>query len=276
MRIRRLGAVALLAAALAAPVPAAAAAAPFGDGRGSVAPSGDGRGSAALPRDAAARGAASRHATAASCRPGTPANAMPTGQFFEGRAFLGPAVLPTDSPVTPLLRHYLRLGYLRADTFIRRYRDGDQWRYPPADGFLTWRGRPIKHAVALRPGSLVDRFGYPGGAYLSPAGTPFAARALPPQNLDTPVAAPLSNYHEYCVLRRFRVDSGPIAPWFAQPGLGIQFKLNGDYLPTAGTALNLTWLLGHGFLVEENPADQNPADQNPADQNPAEGNPTTR
>ncbi len=234
MRIRRFGAVALLAAALAVPVPAA---------------------------PAAAAGISVR--TAAHCRAGTPANATPTDAFFRGQAFLGPAVLPTDPPVAPLLRHYRRLGHMHTDAFIQRYRSGDGWLYPPDDGFLTRHGRPIRHAVVLRPGNLIDRFGYPGGAYLSPAGTPFAARALPPQNLDTPPVAPLSNYHEYCVLRWFRVDGGPIAPWFAQPGLGVQFKLNGAYLPAAGTALSVTWLLANGYLVEENPAEENPAEANP-------------
>ena len=55
----------------------------------------------------------------------------------------------------------------------------------------------------------------------------------------------------------------PIAPWFAQPRLGVEFTLNGAYLPAAGTALSVTWPLAHGYLVEENPAEENPAEANP-------------
>lgn len=47
---------------------------------------------------------------------------------------------------------------------------------------------------------------------------------------------PQSNYHLYCVLRPFTVDAGPIAPWFEQRGLGLQYKLEPQYLPEAGMA----------------------------------------
>lgn len=236
MRIRRR--VAVAAAALLAVLAPTVSAAPAGATPTPVAP--------ATAHDP---GSASR-----GCVAGTPATAPATTRFFHDQEILGPDPLPTDAPVGPLLYGYRRLGGMSEDAFEARYRQGDAWRYPPADGFLTENGRPVKAAVTLRLGDSLDRFGYPGGAYLSPTGTPFAARALPPQNLDTPRNAPLSNYHEYCVTRPFRVDGGPIAPWFGQPGLGLQYKLNGAYLPDAGTALSVTWLLGHGYLVEEDPA----------------------
>ncbi|MFI7646912.1 TNT domain-containing protein [Micromonospora sp. NPDC049460] len=131
-------------------------------------------------------------------------------------------------------------------------------RFPPEDGYVLGpHGEPIKTRQTLLPGYRLDRFGFPGGAFLSPLGTPFSARSLAPQSLNTPPipppppGAPLANYHTYCVLKPFDVDSGPIAPWFAQPGLGTQFQLNPAYVPQAGGNLNVQWLIDHHYLVEE-------------------------
>ncbi|EQL01524.1 hypothetical protein OCS_02757 [Ophiocordyceps sinensis CO18] len=54
-------------------------------------------------------------------------------------------------------------------------------RYPPEDGFkLDACGKPIKHRLTLTPGTLVDRFGAEGGTFVSPCGTPYEKRSLPP------------------------------------------------------------------------------------------------
>ncbi|MCM6773697.1 TNT domain-containing protein [Nocardia sp. CDC159] len=188
------------------------------------------------------------------CRPGTPDAAPPTTDFYdEQRPYLGPDPLPRRPPVGALLFGYQRFGRLTADEFVAKYRNESGWIYPPADGFVVIAGRPWRHAIALRPGQRIDRFGYPGGRFLAPVGDRFAARALPPQNLNTPQGASQSNYHLYCVLRQFDVDAGPIAPWFEQPGGGTQFVLMPAYLPEAGAALSVTWLLRNGYLVEERP-----------------------
>jgi len=59
---------------------------------------------------------------------------------------------------------------------------------------------------------------------MSPAGAPYAQRSLPPTNLN---AAPGSlypyNYRVYVVNRSLIVRAGPIAGWFGQQGLGVQF-----------------------------------------------------
>ncbi|WP_161546294.1 TNT domain-containing protein [Pectobacterium parmentieri] len=73
--------------------------------------------------------------------------------------------------------------------------------------------------IRLEPGSLVDRYGYPGGRYLSPAGTPYSMRALPPGTDSKPytiyeVIKPISN-----------VQESKIAPWFGEMGLGTQYLL---------------------------------------------------
>ena len=189
------------------------------------------------------------------CRPGTPPNAPQTTKFYDNNPQLGPAQLPTDPPVGPLLAGYQRFGALTESQFLAQYTTGNPatYVYPPASGFvIAPDGKPIKQKQTLLAGYRLDRFGFAGGAFLAPLGTPFSSRSLTPQSLNTPANAPLANYHVYCVLKPFAVDSGPIASWFAQPGMGSQFQLNPAYLPGAGSTLNVTWLLEHNYLVEEN------------------------
>ncbi|WP_067781424.1 TNT domain-containing protein [Actinomyces vulturis] len=71
----------------------------------------------------------------------------------------------------------------------------------------------------LEPGELIDRYGFPGGKHVSPKGVAFEQRALPP---DTN----LTNYHVYEVVNLFQVEESIVAPWFGQPGGGIQYRLN--------------------------------------------------
>lgn len=48
-----------------------------------------------------------------------------------------------------------------------------QTYFPPNNGFL---GKATK--ITLKPGTIVDRYGYPGGRFASPVGTPAEMRAL--------------------------------------------------------------------------------------------------
>jgi Tuberculosis necrotizing toxin len=187
-------------------------------------------------------------------KPAEPKSAPATTTFYDGQAIFGPKTLPTARPVGPLLTDYRRFGNLTQEKFVATFREGNRWKYPDADGFYKKDNKPVRYAQALTPGSRIDRFGFPGGGYLSPAGTPFPQRALPPQNLNTPADSPLSNYHLYCVAMEFTVDAGPIAPWFAQPGMGQQYKLEMKHLPKAGKELSVAWLIKKGYLVEKNPA----------------------
>ncbi len=170
--------------------------------------------------------------------------------------------MPYASPVGPLLAGYQRFGAQTENQWVQNYTvPGDPTRllFPPESGFVLGPdGRAVKQRQTLLPGYRLDRFGFTGGAFLAPLGTPFGARSLAPQSLNTPPTppattppAPLANYHTYCVLKPFDVDSGSIAPWFAQPGLGIQFQLNPAYVPKAGANLTVQWLLDHKFIVEE-------------------------
>ncbi|GAB4061107.1 TNT domain-containing protein [Catellatospora paridis] len=223
MKIRLL--VATLAAALLVPLaPAADASAALGYGRGE-------------------------------CRPGTPALAPATQKFYDpAQPELGPKPLPRSGAVGPLLHGYQRFGTLAEADFVAQFRDGANWVYPPNDGFMTHGDLVDRNPLELTVGARLDRFGFAGGSFLAPVRTPYADRALPPQNLNTPEGAPHANYHVYCVAKSFTVDAGMTAPWFGQPGLGMQYKLMPSYLPEAATQLSVTWLLANGYLVEEMPA----------------------
>jgi hypothetical protein len=72
--------------------------------------------------------------------------------------------------------------------------------------------------ATLVPGTLVDRFGYPGGTFVSPEGTPFIQRSLAPGTQYAP-------YNVYQVLQPIDVNAGQIAPAFGMPGNGMQFQL---------------------------------------------------
>lgn len=87
-----------------------------------------------------------------------------------------------------------------------------QTYYPPNDGFLK-----DPELTTLKPGVFIDRYGYPGGNYASPIGTPAEMRALPYGALGKP-------YTVYEVVKPVNTLSGQAAPWFGQIGLGTQFK----------------------------------------------------
>jgi hypothetical protein len=106
--------------------------------------------------------------------------------------------------------------------------------WPPQDehpdGFASATGR---QPARLAPGVTVDTFGPTFTHVLYEAGVPFAARSLP-------VDYAASGYRRWRVLKETAVWSGPVAPWFGQPGGGIQhFAL----MPVAD-------LVGTGFLEE--------------------------
>ena len=86
--------------------------------------------------------------------------------------------------------------------------------YPPNRGFMPGEGNP----VSVLPGTVVDRYGGTGGSFVSPQGTPAAARSLPVGVEDQPLNA-------YEVVKPFEARAGTVAPWNGQPGLGIQYDL---------------------------------------------------
>ena len=86
-------------------------------------------------------------------------------------------------------------------------------KWPLNRGF---QGESFKEV--LPPGKEIDRFGRPSGTFASPAGTSFEARSLP----DSAKLLPLNKYR---IIKSVEVDSGKAAPWFSQPGGGIQYEL---------------------------------------------------
>ena len=115
-----------------------------------------------------------------------------------------------------------------------------KYNYPSDDGFVTVGGQIIDAKITLPSGLLIDRFGGEGGNYFSRKGDQYAARALPPSNLNTPTAGPPNGYHVYKVIGAGvpGVLAGPAVPWFGQPGGSIQFY----------TSQNVSTLIKNGLL----------------------------
>ncbi|MGQ0595488.1 MAG: glycohydrolase toxin TNT-related protein [Gammaproteobacteria bacterium] len=82
---------------------------------------------------------------------------------------------------------------------------------PPNDGFLG-KARDF----TLTQGAEVDRFGFDGGRFLAPQGTPPPMRSLRPGTDNRP-------YTTFTVTKPLDVKVGEIAPAYGQPGLGTQF-----------------------------------------------------
>jgi hypothetical protein len=87
-----------------------------------------------------------------------------------------------------------------------------RYSFPRRDGFA---GR--SKTIVLRPGTVIDRFGSPGGNFLAPADASYMGRAVPYDRLKMP-------YYRYQVVKPLRVQAGKAASWFDQPGGGIQYK----------------------------------------------------
>lgn len=85
--------------------------------------------------------------------------------------------------------------------------------WPKNDGF---KGTPKNET--LEPGTRIDRFGDDMGKFTSPAGIPYEMRALAPGTEQSP-------YSVYEIVKPIEVKSGEIAPWFEEPGGGIQYLL---------------------------------------------------
>jgi hypothetical protein len=95
----------------------------------------------------------------------------------------------------------------------------------------------------LAPGTIIDRFGYPGGGYLGPEGVPFAERSLPPSSALNP-------YFRYVVEDPtalppgWHIEESQAAPWFHQPGGGTQYRI----IRPDGKTGSVDDLLGFGVL----------------------------
>jgi hypothetical protein len=174
---------------------------------------------------------------------------------FLGDARLGPKRLPNAGPLATVLKGYERLAGMTPKGYLRTFYDSaaKTWRYPPQGGYqLTPEGQPVKMQLSLFAGQRIDRFGSEFGGYLSPEGTPFGARGIPPQSLDSTTDPRSCNYSRYRVLKTIPVYSGPIAPALGQPGFGLQYVLDATIFPGAPANprdFNVGYLVANGYLA---------------------------
>ena len=184
----------------------------------------------------------------------TPASEC-SAAYYDADARLGPQQLPQIGRVGQELLGYHRSGYLTdaqllADYYSPTANNGSPgWIYPPDNGYvIAPDGKPVETTQTLATGTDIDRYGSEYGSFLAPEGLPYSARSIPPSSLDSNPAA-TCNYHDYRVQKPFKVDAGPIAPWFGQPGYGWQYQLDGTLVPGAPAQLNVMWLVGNGYLA---------------------------
>ena len=98
-------------------------------------------------------------------------------------------------------------------------------KWPVNNGFVNY-GRS-----SLIPGARLDRFGGLQGRFLAPIDTEFSMRSLPLNTSRTP-------YRTFEVVKSFEVTAGQTAPWFNQPGMGLQFN----------TDIPIKQLIDEGYL----------------------------
>jgi hypothetical protein len=170
---------------------------------------------------------------------------------YAGNPLLGPKRVPNAGPVARLLRGWQRLAGYSPRGYLKLFYDAvaKSWRYPPQGGYqITPLGTPVVGSATLIEGQLIDRFGSEGGTYLSPAGTPYSARGIPPESLNPFPGGEPCNYYRYRVLKSFSVNAGPIAPALGQPGFGLQYVLSGTYFPGVTGRADVTYLLANGYV----------------------------
>ena len=90
------------------------------------------------------------------------------------------------------------------------------WRYPEKNN--GFEGSTTSETLPV--GTRLDRYGPDNGNFLSPAGSPYEQRSLPP---DTD----RNDYRVYEVIKALPVVSGQTAAWFGQPGGGVQHYTKG-------------------------------------------------
>lgn len=139
-----------------------------------------------------------------------------------------PRPLPPDHPPPPPLAsdHPLFDGYHPVEPGPEFTHPDGSLRYP--DDTLPTKPYAVPGTIVpdahLTPGSILSRFGNPGGAYMAPEGTPFAELSLPPGSAVKP-------FYQYVVEDPsalppgWHIEESEAAPWFHQPGGGQQYRI---------------------------------------------------
>lgn len=156
--------------------------------------------------------------------------------------------LPHDAPTPPPLPsdHPLFDGYHDTPPGPKYTNPDGSLHYPdasdPAKPYAV-QGTIVDNAQ-LAKGTVLGRFGYPGGEWLAPEGTPFAKLSLPPESALKP-------YYEYVVSDPtklppgYRLEQSQAAPWFNQPGMGPQYRI----IAPRGQEASVDVLARYGFLA---------------------------
>jgi len=130
-------------------------------------------------------------------------------------------------PQAPLGRDAAGHPYTREDFEARYVKENGDWRYPDNDGAVKAHRLQFSDVGEFQKhyGDVLDRLGDDGGKYFSPDGTPFEARALPPDSLGKP----------YLRMRLagelppgWRIEVSEVAPAFGRDGGGLQIRILDD------------------------------------------------
>jgi RHS repeat-associated protein len=145
-------------------------------------------------------------------------------QYFDEVVTIGSVALALLEP-TPFGEMVVGAGMMGASRALVPY-------YPSANGFIG-----ATNSQTLLRGQLIDRYGGSSfSRFFSPVGTSARARSLPPGTAGQPLRT-------FQVMESLTVESGRVAPWFTQPGLGIQYR----------TPATLGEMLEQGILREVRP-----------------------
>ncbi|KKC05549.1 TNT domain-containing protein [Mycobacterium nebraskense] len=158
-----------------------------------------------------------------------------------------PPPVPADAPAPPPLPHEHELfhGYHPVEPGPEFTNPDGTLLYP--DDTLATKPYAVPGTIIpdanLQQGTVLSRFGYPGGGYLAPDGTPFAQVALPPESALKP-------YFQYVVKdptalpHGWHIEQSQVAPWFHQPGGGQQYRIIDEFGNTGTVEELVRW----GFL----------------------------
>lgn len=128
---------------------------------------------------------------------------MPVGAASYGASYLMGRMINPNSLVNE--------GITGAEKWVD---DAGNIQWPPNRGF---DGEPVKKILDI--GTRIDRYGFEGGTFVSPEGLSYASRSLAP-------GTNLKPYNIYEIIKPIEVQAGKIAPWFGEPGGGIQYEFN--------------------------------------------------
>ena len=128
--------------------------------------------------------------------------------------------LPTDKylkAIANVKNAQYNVGKLGADRYYSD--DGTITLWPPFDGAV----KGSEKAFTIKEDTIISRIGYPNGNYASPDGVEREKRSLP-FNKKAETDDPTTKEHRYKVKKPLPCIMSEVAPWFDDPGGGVQYK----------------------------------------------------